>query len=262
MISSASNPKLRHIRSLARAAARAREGRFVIEGMRLVEDALDAGVAPALAVVSAAWGESERAAALLARLGDRSVPVFTVAPAVFAGLAGTESPQGILAVVPKSETPLPARLDLVVVVDGMRDPGNLGTLLRTAAAAAVDGVLLAPGTVDATNPKVVRAAMGAHFRMPIAARDWAGIAETLRAGSPGGVPAWLADAGGEHDYARVDWALPAAVVIAGEAHGPSDAARALAAATVRIPMPGGVESLNAATAAAVILFEALRQRRV
>ncbi len=261
MISSASNPKLRYVRSLSRAAARAREGRFVVEGMRLVDDALDAGIRPAFAMTSTTWGTTERAAALRARLEEHHVPVFDVSPAAFAELADTETPQGVLAVVRSPDLPLPAQPDLLLVIDGMRDPGNLGTLLRTAAAAAVDGVLLVPGTVDPTNPKVVRAAMGAHFRVPILERDWAAVAAVAGDGASGGLGVWLADTTGAHDYAQVDWRGPSALVVAGEAHGPSDAARKLAGGTVRIPMPGTVESLNAATAAAVILFEAIRQRR-
>lgn len=259
MITSSENPKLRYVRHLERGSFRAREGRLVLEGSRLIQDALDAGAVPAFALVAGSPEAQARNTALRARLETRAVPVFDVDPRLWADLAQTEASQGVLAVLPVPVLPLPAGLGLVLIVDGLRDPGNLGTLLRTAAAAGVDLVLLAPGTVDATNPKVVRAAMGAHFRVAVRAADWEGIAAIVRA-SPHPPAVWIAEAGGASDYTVVDWTAPSVLVVGGEAQGPSPDARALAEGTLRIPMAGGVESLNAATAAAVILFEARRQR--
>ena len=138
----------------------------------------------------------------------------------------------------------------------MRDPGNLGTILRSAEAAGVGQVLLAPGTVDAYNPKVVRGAMGAHFRLPLESLDWPAIAERVA-----GRAVWLADAAGEIAYDQVDWTAPSALIVGGEAAGAGQRAAELATGRVCIPMTGGAESLNAAMAATVILFEAARQRR-
>lgn len=257
MIASPTNPKLRYVRRLAQAAFRARERRLFVEGVRLAEEMLDAGARPAFALVSDDLDATERGRLLRRRLIEHAVPTFDVERRLLAEIAGIQTSQGILAVVPMPDRPLPEAPRLVVVVDGLRDPGNLGTLLRTAAAAGVDAVLLAPGTVDASNPKAVRAAMGAHFRIPIHALDWAAVESYLRLD----IRIWLADVGGAEDYAAVDWRAPAAVIVAGEAHGPSAEARRLAGGTIRIPMPGAMESLNAATAAAVILFEVVRQRR-
>ena len=255
MITSAANLKLRYVRALARRSFRAREGRMVVEGVRLVEEALGAAVDPAFALTTETLGATERGRALQARLEARGVPTLAVAPALFADLAGTVSPQGVLAVVGTPALAMPEAPDLVLVLDGLRDPGNLGTALRAAAAAGGDLALLAPGTVDATNSKVVRAAMGAHFRLPIRHADWAEIGARCA-----GLTTWVADAGGEAPYTDVDWRRPSALVVGGEADGPSAAARGAAAAAVAIPMPGHAESLNAASAAAVILFEAARQR--
>jgi TrmH family RNA methyltransferase len=119
----------------------------------------------------------------------------------------------------------------------------------------VEQVILAPKTVDPYNPKVVRGAMGAHFRLPIVALSWPEIAEALA-----GVHVLLADVRAERAYYEVDWARPSALIIGGEAHGASREARELAAAAIAIPMSGEAESLNAAMAASVILFEAARQR--
>jgi TrmH family RNA methyltransferase len=167
----------------------------------------------------------------------------------------TAMPQGVLAVLPFPDLTPPRVSTLVLIADHVRDPGNLGTLLRTALAAGVEQVLLAPGTVDFSNPKVVRSAMGAHLRLPIAAAGWDTIAETVS-----GCDVWLAAAGGGRVYTEVDWTRPAALMIGSEARGAGDRARALARSRVSIPMSPAVESLNAAVAAAIILFEAVRQR--
>ncbi|MCS6911107.1 MAG: RNA methyltransferase, partial [Anaerolineales bacterium] len=142
------------------------------------------------------------------------------------------------------------------VCDRIADPGNLGTILRTADAAGVEAVFLAPGTVDAYNPKVVRAAMGAHFHLPVLATTWEELHMQLR-----GLTAWLADSAGGERYDRVDWTQPHALIIGSEAEGPSEAAHRFAAQRVHIPMPGRAESLNAAVAAGVLMFEAARRRQ-
>jgi TrmH family RNA methyltransferase len=142
-----------------------------------------------------------------------------------------------------------------LILDGIADPGNLGTILRTAAAASVGLVVLAPHCVDPFNPKALRSAMGAHFRIPIARQSWDEIA-----GAVSGLSLYLADSGGTLPYYNVDWRGPSALIVGGEAHGADPHARQLAGATVAIPMGSAVESLNAASAAAVILFEIRRQR--
>jgi TrmH family RNA methyltransferase len=172
-----------------------------------------------------------------------------------AAASDTQTPPGLLAVLPMPALAPPAPLTLALVLDALADPGNLGTLLRTALAAAVQVVFLAPGSVDPFNPKVVRGAMGAHFHLPIIAAGWEPIAQALS-----GLDLYLAEAGGGLAYTAVDWRRPAALIVGSEAAGPSAAARALSPRPVTIPMPGRAESLNAAVAAAVILFESARQR--
>jgi TrmH family RNA methyltransferase len=193
---------------------------------------------------------------LLAEIRTGDSPAFAVSERVMKAMADTVSPQGVLAVVPFVELELPPGPSLGLVVDGLRDPGNLGAILRSANATGVEQVILAPKTVDPYNPKVVRGAMGAHFRLPIQALSWPEITEALV-----GVEVLLADVRGEQVYYEVDWAKTSALIIGGEAYGASGEAKELATATIAIPMHGGVESLNAAVAASVILFEAARQRR-
>lgn len=256
MISSIANPKIKLIRNLhAKRAAREAEGLFVVEGVRLVEEALRAPGAPRLALY--ADGLDMRAQTALEQAQARGAVVELVTPQVMAAASDAETPPGLLAVVPMPALAPPAPLSLALVLDGLRDPGNLGTILRTADAAGVQAVFLAPGTVDAYNPKVVRAAMGAHFHLPLLALGWAALPQRLA-----GLALWLAEARAGTIYQRVDWRGPSALIIGSEAAGPSPAARGLASRPVNIPMPGQAESLNAAVAAGIILFEAARQRRL
>jgi TrmH family RNA methyltransferase len=256
MITSVANEKVKYVRSLYRRRVRYRERRFVIEGVRLVREAFRAGIVPALVFYSEGVDALPGGRELLAEIRKSGSPAFAVSETVMRAVADTVSPQGILAVVPFVELAPPPSPSLVLVVDGLRDPGNLGTILRSANAAGVERVILAPKTVDPYNPKVVRGAMGAHFRLPIVTLDWPEIAEALA-----GVHVLLADVRGQRAYYEVDWTRPSALIVGGEAHGASGEARELAVATIAIPMHGGAESLNAAVAASVILFEAARQRR-
>ena len=254
MITSTHNDQVKYIRSLARRKVRQREGRFIVEGARLAEEVARAGFKPALLFYTEAWAASPAGQQLLPRLTPAEQGDWVVSEAVMAACADTETPQGVLAVVPFPS--LPVRPGLILVLDQVRDPGNLGTILRSAEAAGVGQVILAPGTVDLYNPKAVRGAMGAHFRLPVAGLDWPAIAGRLA-----GRAVWLAHAAGETPYDQVDWAVPSALIVGGEAAGAGDQAAALATGRVSIPMAGGAESLNAAMAATVILFEAARLTR-
>lgn len=225
----------------------------MLEGVRAVDDALALGYRPRLVVVRA-----DLASAHLPTLPP-DVPTRVFSARLFNDLAGTEHPQGLLAIVPFPElTPPPSARPLTLVVDRVRDPGNLGTLLRSAAAGGADEVVIAAGTVDPFNPKAVRAGMGAHLRIPLRHVEEAELPSLVRRHA---VVA-LADAAGEVDYDCVDWCQPAAIIIGGEADGPSALAARLATVTVRIPLERGVESLNAGVAGSLLVFEAARQRRL
>ncbi|HET90901.1 MAG TPA: RNA methyltransferase [Chloroflexi bacterium] len=258
MITSLQNDKVKSVRALqTRQRVRQRERRFVCEGVRLVEEAVRAGV-PFEYVFHTEGLEMDdgRGRALLAALRESRVPCYLVEDGVMDACSDTETPQGILAVLPMPVLPQPEHPSLTLVLDGVRDPGNLGTILRTALAAGVERVLLPPGTVDAYNPKVVRGAMGAHLRLPLVVAAWDHVAERIA-----GSDVWLADAGGETLHTAVDWTRPATLVMGGEAAGAGSRSRAWARGRVAIPMAPGVESLNVAAATAVILFEIVRQRR-
>jgi TrmH family RNA methyltransferase len=171
-------------------------------------------------------------------------------------IADTKTPQGILAVAPFPEIEVEDS-HLGLVLDGLRDPGNLGTILRSAVAAGVGQVITVRGTVDVFGPKVVRGAMGAHFRLPIRADcSWDEISDTLQQRQ-----ILLADARGETAYDKVDWSQPSVLIMGGEARGAGAEARRLCTGTVSIPMWANVDSLNVAVATSIILFEAARQLR-
>jgi len=256
-ITSSSNEKIKYVRSLERRSARERERRFVVEGTRLVGEALRAGAAPAFAFYTPDFVERAGAQALLERLDAAGVPTDAVAPHLLASIADTTTAPGILAVVPLVELRVPAEPTLVLIVDGVATPGNLGTLLRSAEAAGVELTLLTAHTTDPFAPKVVRGGMGVHFRLPMRLdQDWPAIAAQAQ-----GMSLYLAEADAALPYDEVAWTLPSALIVGGEAHGPSPEARAHATAAIYIPMLGLTESLNAGVAGSVILFEAARQRR-
>ena len=256
MITSPANPKVKLVTGLQTSRrTRQREDRFVVEGRRLVEDALTAGMAPDFVLHTPAWAASSDGARLLEAIGRAGIPSYAVSDDLFAHCSDTETPPGVLAVLPLPALAPPTAPTLVVVADRIRTPGNLGAILRTAAAAGVEAVLLPPGNTDPFNPKVVRGAMGAHFRLPLVRLGW----EQARA-RLAGLDRWLAAAGSGQRYDQVDWTRPVALIIGGEAGGAGQEAESLAGGAVQIPMPGGMESLNAAVAAGVLLFEVVRQR--
>lgn len=250
MITSSDNVRVKQVRVLLTQAKQRRQAqRCVLEGVRLIEDALLAGVQPDFVLVRPDADLMNISRDILERL---HIPCLEVEPTLFNKLSDTQNPQGILAVCPFPELAPRNLLSLVLILDGIGDPGNLGSALRTAGAVGVDLVILSPDTVDPYNPKVLRGGMGAHFRLPIQQQTWDDIARL-------GLPMVIADTDGEQHIFEVDWTTPVALVVGNEAHGPSQNARALASEVVRIPMVS-VESLNAAMAASVILYEIFRQR--
>jgi TrmH family RNA methyltransferase len=247
MITSIQNEKVKLVKALQAAAkTRRKEGRIVLEGVRLIADAIRAGCDPDILlwstergaeIVPAAW----RSAAL------------EVTPEVMRHMTETETPQGILGIFPLPHSALPRDPLRLLILDSVRDPGNLGTILRTGAAAGVQCILLSPTCADAYNPKVLRSGMGAHFRVPLQQLSWAEIYTVCA-----GMTVYLASGGGTLDYDRVLWADRWALIIGSEAHGAGVEAQQLATHTIRIPMAAETESLNAAVAAGILLFAALR----
>ena len=255
MITSSQNTKLKLVRSLlSRARERRDAGAFVGEGVRLLEEAAASGWPVRLVLYSERI--NERARKLVAHWTSAGVEVEEVTPELLNALSQTEASQGILAVLNDHSLPLPAHPDFILVPDEIRDPGNLGTLIRSAAAAGVQALLIPPETTDPFAPKVVRSAMGAHFRLPIVNMPWA---EIEGYGKKAGLRFCMADMEGV-DFWRADLRSPVALVIGSEAEGASQAGRRLASEKISIPMPGKTESLNAGVAGSILMFGVVRQR--
>ena len=252
MITSRANPQVKYVRRLlSDRRFRADERAFVVEGTRWMRELAVARQAARSLYATAAWAESGEGRALLASLGT-AVPV---TDEVMAAMSDTETAPGVLAVLPMESRPWPAEPDLLLILDAVANPGNLGTILRAASAAGADGVLLGPGSVDPYNPKVVRGSMGAILRLPARPASWDEIGELAA-----GLDVWLATARDGVAYTAVDWRRPSAILIGGEAHGAGHEAERLATGWVTIPMRDATESLNAALAAGILLFEAARRR--
>ena len=239
---------------LGRARERDQQGAFVVEGVRLVEEALAAGWTFRFGLHTPDL--TARAQGLIQNLAAAGVGLGQVSGKVMQSISETEAPQGVLAVLELAPLPIPGSLSFVVILDALRDPGNLGSLLRTASAAGVQAVLLSPETTDAFAPKVVRSGMGAHFRLPIHSLGWEAIRARMK-----GLQVYLAEMEGAVSCWEADFRSPLALVIGGEAEGASPEARKLAQQQVYIPMPGRTESLNAAVAGAILMFEVVRRRK-
>jgi len=254
-IISSNNSKIKLVRSLqSKRRRRQSEGFFIAEGVRLIEEATSAHWPVKFVLYDESL--SGRGIDLLTKLNsEHQVEIYEISPALMTEVSDTESPQGILAVLEQTPLTLPQHPTFILITDQVRDPGNLGTILRTAEATGVDGVLLSPGTVDAFSPKVVRAGMGAHFHLPIQSRPWDEIRAYLQ-----GLPVFLADSGAILSIWEADLTQPCALLVGGEAFGASAAGEAFAAQKVTIPMQGRAESLNAAVAAAILMTEVSRQR--
>lgn len=263
VLRSLQNPRVKQWTELGSRKGRDKAGRFLIEGHHLVQEALHSDVTPDVIVYSDE--RRDACSEVLQAAEQQRIECVAVSDAVLAKCTDTETPQPLFAVLPKLPW-RPADLlaaserdGLVVVVDGIQDPGNLGTIIRSADAVGASGVLLGRGTVDLYNPKTVRSTMGSLFHLPIVQGE---LAEWLPAAAERGVQIVSTSLQGavscyEHDFRPPTW-----FVIGNEGQGVSPGVLDRSSHHVLIPMQGSAESLNAAMAATVILFEAMRQRRL
>lgn len=253
-LTSPQNPKLQLVRALLdQPKARRKHNAFVAEGARVIEDGLNSSVPVEFALISS---DPTPRAAELAKDPKLAGKLWQVEAKLFDTLTDTESSQGLMAVFPQPELPLPDRSDFLLILDQLRDPGNLGAVLRSAEAAGAQAVLILPGNTDPWAPKVVRAGMGSHFRLPILTWAWEAVNAACK-----DLRVFHADMAGQHSLWQVDFTQACALLIGGEAEGISPRGRQLATDSVRIPMAGGTESLNAAVSASILMFEVSRQRQ-
>jgi RNA methyltransferase, TrmH family len=253
MITSNQNSRIKLVRAVqGRAKERRDAGAFLAEGVRLVEEALAANWLFQFVLYDEVM--NERGRSLVENLKSHGVECEMVSTSVMKSLSETETPQGVLAILKEFLLPIPESLNFILIPDQIRDPGNLGTLLRTAAAAGVQAVFIPPETTDAFAPKVVRSGMGTHFHLPIHVLTWDEIKRHIN-----GLQVYLADMNGKSCW-ETNLRQPLALVIGGEADGASEQARKLSNQKITIPMPGQAESLNAGVAGSVLMFEVVRQR--
>ena len=258
-ITSTHNPRIQRVRALLnQRSARDEEKAFVVEGVRLCEEAIITGCVPGEAYASPAL--SARGRKLIDAAQEKGAEIFEVPEHVMEALSNTETSQGILMVLPQDARPLALDTDFVLILDQIRDPGNMGTILRSAASAGVQAVLLPPGNTDVFAPKVVRSGMGAHFRLNLNFCDWSQIIKYCKEENSSSLHLMLAESGEGVSFWKTDMQQPLALVIGGEAEGASPEAKLSIDSFVNIPMPGKFESLNAAVAAGILLFEVVRQR--
>ena len=256
-ITSTHNELVKYVRSLSRVHTRRMEQAYLVEGARLLREAIGTRQEPVLILYDPdALGRSTAGRDLLTDLLQWSSQAHEVAAHVLSSAAQTETPAGALAVIrQKPVAPLERHIDarFGLVLDGLSDPGNVGAILRTADAAALDFVALTPGSADPFNPKSVRAGMGAHFRLPIyPGIPWSELSESLPQTTWIGV-----EAEASASLYSASWPEHGGLVVGGEAHGLPQETRRHLHHSVRIPMRQGVESLNAAVAASIAIYAAM-----
>lgn len=236
---------------------RRREGLFVVEGLRAVEEAVNSDYEVEFVLISDDF--LKRYGGKLHGFGD--VNIFQVPKKVYKTLSDTQTPQGVMAVVRMRNYELADLCRgnfLIVALDGIKDPGNMGTIIRTADAVGASGVLAGKGCVDVYNPKVIRATMGSIFHLPVI--EEIDLQQALKELYKKGAKIIVTSLGANKSYLDVDYKSPAVVVFGSEAEGVSKDILAMPAEQVKIPIPGKAESLNVAVSSGILLYEAVRQR--
>jgi TrmH family RNA methyltransferase len=262
-ISSTANPRLKAALRLRGRREREKTGLTLIDGARETTRALAGGATVREAFISAQYCADEECRAALETLRRAGVKLWELGPEAFAKLAYGDRLDGIVAV---AETPL-HRLDdlelpanpLIAVIEGVEKPGNLGSVLRTADGAGLSAVIVAEPGTDLLNPNVIRASLGTLFSVPVAVASTGDVLTWLR---ERGIAIVAARVEASDDYSAVDYRGPTAIALGSEARGLSDAWAELADASVHIPMLGVADSLNVSATAAILFYEALRQRQM
>jgi RNA methyltransferase, TrmH family len=260
-ITSRQNPRVKDAARLRLGRERQRSGRFIIDGAREVIRALQSGIKPCEAYICDQLASTSEFREAVAAIESTTAEVFQVTPDVFAKLAFGDREDGIVVV---AETPRRGTHDLeigpkpiVAVIEGLEKPGNVGAILRSADAAGVDAIIVASGRTDLYNPNTIRASLGTVFRPNVCEATTAETIDWLRSKK---LPIIAARPDAEKLYSEISYTSGIAIILGSEAAGLSDAWRAADITPVRLPMHGIADSLNVSTTAAVLFYEALRQR--
>lgn len=241
---------------MKKSKARTERGVYIVEGVKMFQEAPEDEIVKIY--VSADFYEKG-----ILREKLTGFPHEVLKNEVFAYVSDTKTPQGVLCVMKQKAYTLEqlagTKVPLLLILENIQDPGNLGTMMRTAEGAGVSGVLLSRGCVDIYNPKTIRSTMGSVYRVPFLYTDE--LQKDLKRLRGMGITTYAAHLKGRAYYDEADYRKPSAFMIGNEGNGLTDETAALAESYIRIPMGGQLESLNAAVAAAVLMYEASRQRR-
>lgn len=256
-IESRENGIFKETKKLKDRRGRNKSGKYIIEGFRLVEEAFKASLPVEYLLVSE--DGTEKIESYLKDYTKGEVKVFGMSEVLLKELSSTENPQGIVAVVEMNKIDLEIEGEFYLLCDKLQDPGNLGTIIRTAHAAGVDGIILTKGTVDIYNDKVIRSTMGSMFHIPIIIDEDLSLTNKLISK---GFSLLATSLEGDKDFFNEDLSGKIIVSVGNEGNGISDEVYALSDKKVKIPMPGGAESLNVAIATSIILYEKVRQNKL
>ncbi len=267
MITSMSNPQMKKVQQLLKKArTRREEGLFVAEGIKMFGEAPKDRLQKVYAAAS--FAEKEEFQKILKEKGleNPGDKVEIVDDKVFKSLSDTVTPQGVLCLISMKDWSLEEILEgvenpLLMILEDLQDPGNLGTIIRTGEGAGITGVILSRTSVDVFNPKVIRSTMGSVYRVPVLYVDSI-EKEVLSVLKTHGITTYAAHLKGKNNYDQEDYGKGTAFFIGNEGNGLTDSLTACADTLIKIPMEGQVESLNAAMASGILMYEAVRQRRV
>jgi len=261
-ITSGQNPVIKEIKALKEKRYRDQKGLYFIEGIRFIEEAIKEKELISKVLVSEKIKEVKGGKEILKQLEEEEIGnIYTVPNKLYLEVTDTENPQGILAVMRKKSVSVESVYDdknFFVVLDSIQDPGNMGTIIRTADAAGATAVIVSKGCVDVYNPKVLRATMGSIFHLPICYSE--NLLETLQSLKDRGIVLCAAHLRGSKNYFDLNYKGNVAIIVGNEANGITDSVADLSDELVKIPMEGKSESLNASVAAGLLIYEVFRCR--
>ncbi len=260
-IQSSQNSTIKEIKALHQKKHRDIQGVYFVEGIRFVNDAIDNEQAINKIIMSDRLETLNGGTRLISRISEVCSDIYMVPDKLFREISDTQTPQGVMAVLEKRHTDFQMALKAgtsIVVLDSLQDPGNVGTIIRTADAAGVSAVMMTKGCVDLYSPKVLRSTMGSVFHLPIFEDlDIVDAIQILKANDYKVIASHLE---GENNYYDEDLSCKSAIIVGNEANGISQDTAAAADRLIKIPMPGKAESLNASIAAGIMIYELVRQR--
>ncbi|MDP4094112.1 MAG: 23S rRNA (guanosine(2251)-2'-O)-methyltransferase RlmB [Bacillota bacterium] len=259
-ITSSQNPLVKEVKALKSKKARDESNSFFIEGIRLVEEALKEDIEIKKIFLSESFLSDKSSDLLISQIEQKKLDTFLLTDNILKDISDTENPQGVLAVLKIRNCSLDIIKgnSFVLLLEAIQDPGNLGTIIRTADAAGADAVVMSKGCVDLYNPKVLRSTMGSVFHIPVCYN--LDMEDTIVALKNKGIKVYAAHLSGEKSYVEEDYTKGCTFIIGNEANGITEDSAKKADVLLKIPMPGRAESLNASIAAGVLMYEVVRQR--